>query len=472
MAAYYVYSAAAGAGTGADWANAYTTLTLAVAGKAAGDIFYIAHDHAESTAGAVTITSPGTSAAPCQFLCALRTGSVPPVSADLRTTATVATTGANHLVLTGSGYWYGVTFLSGSAANIAYITFHNGTNTNQTYAFDNCGFTLNNTGASFVFLSPSMLGYRQKVIFRSCIFTFGAVTQTFATGLDTEIIGGSIAGTIPTLLFTGYTSPGRLRMEGVDLSAAGSGKTLFFLGAATYVLRAEVDNCKLGSSVTIASFTNVAAPGHFVIRMTNGDSGDTNYRDYFGDYPGVVTTETTIVRTGGASDGTTTKSLKFVTTANSKFYSPLIFDSAPFWNETTGSSVTASVEVVTDNVTLTDAEAWIEVFYLGTSGFPRSLIANDRAADILATPANQTTSSETWTTTGLTTPVKQTLSIAFTPQEKGPYKVRVCLAKASTTMYADLKIKSTSSRQYMVGSAYVNEGVASGGGGGSQIIVG
>ena len=56
MAIYYVYSGAAGAGTGADWANAYTTLTTAVSGKAAGDVFYIAHDHAESTAGRVTIT--------------------------------------------------------------------------------------------------------------------------------------------------------------------------------------------------------------------------------------------------------------------------------------------------------------------------------------------------------------------------------------------------------------------------------
>jgi hypothetical protein len=39
MASYYVWSGATGTGTGASWANAYTTLTLAFSGKLAGDIF-------------------------------------------------------------------------------------------------------------------------------------------------------------------------------------------------------------------------------------------------------------------------------------------------------------------------------------------------------------------------------------------------------------------------------------------------
>jgi hypothetical protein len=70
MANVYVYSGAAGAGTGADWTNAYTTLTAALAAKAAGDDFWVAHDHAETQASALTLTSPGTpaSAVP-DYLC-------------------------------------------------------------------------------------------------------------------------------------------------------------------------------------------------------------------------------------------------------------------------------------------------------------------------------------------------------------------------------------------------------------------
>jgi hypothetical protein len=106
----------------------------------------------------------------------------------------------------------------------------------------------------------------------------------------------------------------------------------------------------------------------------------------------------------------------------------------------------------------------VEVEYLGTSGFPLSVTSSDRAATILATPANQTTSSETWTTTGLTTPVKQKLSVTFTPQEKGPIIARVYLAKASTTVYVCPEILTSAGRSYMAPSgAYINEPSASGG---------
>ena len=108
------------------------------------------------------------------------------------------------------------------------------------------------------------------------------------------------------------------------------------------------------------------------------------------------------------------------------------------WNGPVGSAQTATVEIITDNVTLTDAEAWLEVEYLGTSGFPLGLFANDRVADpIFGTPANQATSTVDWTTTGLATPIKQKLGVAFTAQEKGLVRARVVVAKASTTVYYD-----------------------------------
>src|SRR4029077_14277585 len=94
MANVYVDSNAAGAGTGADWANAYTTLGAALTAKAAGDSFFVAHNHAETAASAKVLTSPGTVSNPCFIYCVSSAGSVPPVSADLRTTATITTTGA------------------------------------------------------------------------------------------------------------------------------------------------------------------------------------------------------------------------------------------------------------------------------------------------------------------------------------------------------------------------------------------
>ena len=77
---------------------------------------------------------------------------------------------------------------------------------------------------------------------------------------------------------------------------------------------------------------------------------------------------------------------------------------------------------------------------LGSGSFPISTFANDAKADTLATAAKQTTSSVTWTTTGLTTPVKQKLSKAVTISEKGLVRISIKLAKASTTMYVCPKI--------------------------------
>ena len=120
-------------------------------------------------------------------------------------------------------------------------------------------------------------------------------------------------------------------------------------------------------------------------------------------------------------------------------------------------------EILHDSVTnLQDDEVWLETEYLGTSGFPLSLFANDRAADILATPADQAASTETWTTTGLTNPNRQKLVTTQTPQEKGYYRCRVGLAKASYTVYACPKLSisgaNSSPRQSLVpGGAYSNE---------------
>jgi hypothetical protein len=106
------------------------------------------------------------------------------------------------------------------------------------------------------------------------------------------------------------------------------------------------------------------------------------------------------------------------------------------WNSAVGNPLTATVEIVTDNVTLKDDEAWLEIEYLGSSAQPISTRVNDRKANLTATGSNQTSSSVTWTTTGLATPVKQKLEVTFTPQMAGYVIGRVVLAKASTTMYA------------------------------------
>lgn len=468
---YYVRSTDGDdASDGLSWANAKATLAGAFAVMAAGERVWVSQAHAETAAAMYTLTSPGTAASPCQILCG-NDAAEPPTA--LATTATITSTNNNagrSFLFAGFAYSYGVQYLvsGGSAGAIRFQSASpwwwrieagklgtRGTlvaGLNATTADDQL-LELINTTIDFIIATAG--------IEVRCPFRWTATASAIA------------GATLPTTLFLTPSTgnAGYATIFGVDLSALGSGKNLVDAGQANfgdYLFQ----NCKLGSSVAIVTGT-VAGQGATTVEVVNCDSADTNYRYAKHVYQGSITQETTIVRTGGASDGTTAFSRKMVSGANAKFYSPLEGPWVYFWNETIG-AVTVSFETVTDNVTLTDAEAWVEVEHLGTSGFPLSLIEQDRAADILATPANQTTSSETWTTTGLTTPVKQTLSESVTPAEIGWIRARVILAKASTTVYVCPKILSTSAAQYMTPDGSIVNAPAAGGGAarGGHIIAG
>lgn len=422
---------------GSTWALAKATIAGALGVASAGDTIYVSDNHAESVAAAISLTSPGTAASPCRILCVDDAGD-PATPTTLATTATVTQTGSGNVIsFAGFAYYYGIAFVQNVSSNSADIRF---TSTSPWWhKFEACKFRILGTQAGQLIEVGTTTGNRngQLLEFVNTTVEFGHVDQRmeidcFFSWKDTL---SAVAGaTVPTILLGGSaTGAGRCSLSGVDLSALGSGKNVIN-GAVVGEGIFELNNCKLGASVSLVSGT-APSQGARRVRAVNCDSSDTNYRYRLHTFQGDIFHETTIVRTGGASDGTTPISRKMVSSANAKLISPLASDPIVVWNETTGSSVTATVEVVTDNVTLTDAEAWIEVEYLGTGGFPITLFASDRVSTVLTTPTNQTTSSVTWTTTGLATPVKQKLSVSFTPQEKGPIQIRVHLAKASTTMY-------------------------------------
>lgn len=421
------------------WGAPHARITNVGAWMAAGDTCYISNNHAATAVNIGSLNSPGTAASPCNFLC-VNDSAAPPTA--LATTATEAVTGNSvNFSFSGVMYVYGVGFSVGEANTNG--SFAMNPSTNYIFVFDTCKFTFATIAGSGDITAgqsnPSAIG-GCRIVFKNCVLKFAAVAQGFLCYVPVYMYGGSVdaAGTAPTTLFKGFNGPAaRAYLQGVDLSFLGSGKN-WFAANGGFTTDIQAVDCKAGSSVSFATGA-ITGPYSTEIRVVNCDSADTNYRYHKQTYQGTITQETTIVRTGGASDGTTPISRKMVSTANSKFYSPLESDWIVIWNETL-SSLTATLEVVTDGVTLTDAEAWIEVEYLGTSGFPLGGFVNDRAANILATPANQTTSSETWTTTGLSSPVKQKLAATFTPVEKGPIRARICLAKASTTMYVCPKL--------------------------------
>jgi hypothetical protein len=102
-----------------------------------------------------------------------------------------------------------------------------------------------------------------------------------------------------------------------------------------------------------------------------------------------------------------------------------------------GVSKTLSVFVVLDSATaLTDKELWLEANVPTNSGSTQHRLFSDRAADVLASAANQASDTTTWDNTGGFANVrKHKLEVTFTPQEAGIGYARVCVAAASKTLY-------------------------------------
>jgi hypothetical protein len=404
----------------------------AIAWGAAGDDYYFPASHAETRANTLTITFNGTSTAPDRALCVDSSG-------VLTTGASITVTGNFALTLAGVVYGYGITFNCGTGSSAsANLNISNANGSIQTW--EACAFNLITTSGSAGIVTGGGSASSLATLV-NCTLSFGATGQSLKLGSSKTTIAskpGSVfvtGATVPTTLVSTQNAGAALVMSGLDLSASGSGVTLF--GASSLAV-ANIVNCKLNASVTVAATpTNALFIGPDLIGCNSTTNVERNERYR---YQGTLTTELTIIRTAGASDGTTAYSWKIVTTANSKRTFPFETFEGAIWNDAIGSPLTLTVHTVTDNVTLTDAEIWVEVEYLGSSATPVATLITDANATVLTTPANQTSDSGTaWTTTDLGTPVKQQLNVTFTPQMKGPVRFRVKVAKASTTVYVDPK---------------------------------
>ncbi len=425
MANVYVRSLAAGAGTGADWTNAYTRLDTALNAKAAGDDFWVSEDHSETIGSAVTLTSPGTAANPCRIICALHTGTSPPVAADLRTTALVANTTAANINMTGYAYCYGVTFQNG-ASNAAIVM---GTTANMRWHFNTCGFTAGGNASATVQIGGTS-GVSYDVIWENCTYTGANVGNTLVLNQGRfRWKGGSVAGTIPTVLFKATARSARAEIEGVDFSAMGSGKTI--VGDLAVNTKLIMKDCKFGASVTPT--TALTVPGSEVKIMRSNSSGLTyDHSDLT--YYGSLATETTVVRTGGATDGGTPFSWLISTTANAKRFAPFVSPPISFYNSSTA-QIVITVYGIWGGGTPHDDEIWVEAEYPSDAATGASTFIDTAPATILTAGGNLTTDTSTWG--GSTTKFK--FALTLTPAKIGPIQIRVYAALASQSWYIDPK---------------------------------
>ena len=420
MATYYVDSNATGAGTGADWANAFATLAAVAAVDAAGDIIRVAHNHAESSGSTQSLAFAGTPASPVIVAC---------VNTSTGEAATTASITCSGLSVSGSVIWDGVSVAS---SNSIYINSAAG----SVQLWLNCELWLNTANSGYLIgVGVNGTGAPPLTLFTDVALKFGNAGQKIsAYNGYLKWSGGTLSagGTSPTLLVetSGGGRPGDVEIENIDLSNMATSGAVY--GVAHGPGKQVARGIKLPSGWTGSIGSGTYAPARR-IELHDYVVGSTKHPFASGDLFGTIMTERTIVRTGGADDGTA-YSWRMGSSSSASIAAALESTEFAKYNDST-SSITATVEIVTDSATaLTDGEIWLEVSYPGASG---KAIVTDAKASVLATAADQASSSVDWTTTGLSTPLKQKLSATFTPGAAGWLQAKVKLAKPSTTVYVD-----------------------------------
>ncbi len=399
----------------------------------AGEDIFVAADHSEDPGANITYTFPGTESAPNRVISATLSG---PTYNKADNIQIDNSGGLRDINIDNYVKFYGISFKVGDDLRVNFPS--------QSVLFDDSILELSSSNGSFSIGDP----VGQNIIeLKNTDLNFsggGALAgiKISSTGIF-KWDGGTISwtGTQPTALFDEATRTQFISVAGVDLSAI----TTALVDVSDTVDRiAEFHHCKLAAGVALTTGTINSVGTKILMSGCDDTTGNDLYRFEYVDYYGsIVHDDAIFVTTGGTSDGTTPISWKMVTTANAKEFSePLISPPIVVWVDATGST-TFTVQCLWDSVTnIQNDEIWLEVEFLEASADTDSAFANDGLADILATPADQTTNATAWTES-LTNDNEFAIAVTATVNRVGPAICRVHMGKPSTTVYVDPKVTVT-----------------------------
>jgi len=337
------------------------------------------------------------------FLSVDHTASVPPTG--VLAGAAIKNTngsGGSNITIGGNGtalhYWYGVTFEYSGASTNAQLVFGGGGNTY--IVLDGCTLKLSgSTNTQITFGSSGGNNDLYELNNTTCYFTaVGQIIVPMGCRFNWRNTASAIGGTsVPTnvidSLFTQYLI---LDIEGVDFSAAGSGKTILLVpsSGAGY---ARFKDCKFGSGAALDNTINNAT--YFYVDYVRCDSAGTNYKDQRSSNEGTTTTETVVVRTNGASNGTTQLTHKYVTGTGPLWVKPHKGFPIAVWNTVLSTNRTVKLYGVVNGASVpNNDEFWFDVEYLGASSSPMGSLASGTKANALTANAALTADTSAWDT--------------------------------------------------------------------------
>lgn len=312
--------------------------TTFTSGSTTADRFLLSSDHTQTAATNLTLNLGLNKSA----ISVNKAGSVPPAAADITAGAAIASSGANAVTVNG-GFWQGISFTAGSAANVASLSV--GVDT-VNLTMKSCSLIIGNTSTS----SQLAIGNTGATwLLEQCQITLGSSGGNGIVLAGRGLWRGSTASAFTSSTFTlsgiFINSSCNVEFRDLDFSnlTSGNGFLMWSSNASAYG-RIALVNCKLPSGMPIVY--NAVATNGFQVDVLNCDSGNTNYRNEFYRAGGWIQTSVVGYHSGGASDGTTPFShvyhaLSLTATLNNPLEGPPLLA----WNSTTGSSVTATVEI-------------------------------------------------------------------------------------------------------------------------------
>lgn len=258
---------------------------------------------------------------------------------------------------------------------------------------------------------------------------FGGSVTTTDTQIDNFIDGGSDSGGC------------RIHVMGVDLSpvenylVAGMGASAGIDDSIDVIFQ----NCRVSATLTGYVEESFGTPGQRAQFIGCGSATGTEYQYYLHDYAGTVESETTIRRADDQSyPNGTTISYKFTANANCSPATPLVMDFPSRWSALSTSTDSLRFYVASA-ATLTDNDAWADVLAQdGTNNHISNYYSS--MGDLIDAGTTLTTDSGSDWRNGAS-PLSAHNEYYFDVATSGDAAsdgaplARVCIAKASTTVY-------------------------------------
>jgi hypothetical protein len=384
--------------------HARTLNALANTWGAVGNDFYLADNSAEVTS-AITALNLGTLTSPIRFFSVDHTQPLPATPSTLKPGASItcsaASTNALGLCTTANlaQYWYGVTFnATGSVATNPTVSI--GVSGNLYLRLEACTFQLGSgsNAAGCISIGGGSNG-GAWIDLVNCVFNLSNAGQNVAWG-GAQITWRNtpdpvFTNVIPTNAFRFWQgNPGTFLFEGIDFTSLGA-NTMFGLVQTGGVV--TVKNCKMHSGAVTGNLQTLAQ-GNTQIDIVASDSGSAESRNERYNQNGTLLTSAQVVRTGGATDGTTPVSHAYTQSAFARTYKP--FNGIPLviWNDVIGASRTLTVYgiAVGGSATVFNNQVWIDVEYMGDASTPNASRVSTGVATDLSAQASYSGDASPW----------------------------------------------------------------------------